>query len=62
VGITQVSPQPEKPARVLLVEDDTELGDDEAHAAAHRLAADLVLDKPFDVDDLRAAVRAAVPL
>lgn len=32
------------------------------HAEAYRLGADVVLDKPLDVDDLRVAVRALVTM
>lgn len=35
----------------------TAFGDPETHAEAGRLGAETVLDKPFDIDDLRVAVR-----
>lgn len=39
----------------------TAFGDDDTHAQAHRRHAALVLDKPFDIDDLRAAVARLLP-
>jgi DNA-binding response OmpR family regulator len=39
----------------------TAFGDDETHAQAHELGATAVFDKPFEIDELRAAVRDAVP-
>jgi CheY-like chemotaxis protein len=39
----------------------TAYGDDETHAEARDLGASAVLDKPFDLDVLRRAVREAVP-
>lgn len=39
----------------------TAFGDEETHAEARELGAVTVLDKPFDLDDLRAAVRSAAP-
>ncbi|MFT3766153.1 MAG: response regulator [Minicystis sp.] len=39
----------------------TAFGDPRTHADARALQATLVLDKPFDVDDLRAAVARIVP-
>jgi DNA-binding response OmpR family regulator len=38
----------------------TAFGDAETHADAYRLGATYVLDKPFDVDELRAAVQLAL--
>jgi DNA-binding response OmpR family regulator len=38
----------------------TAFGDAETHASAYRLGATYVLDKPFDVDELRAAVQLAL--
>jgi DNA-binding response OmpR family regulator len=40
----------------------TAFGDEDTHAEARELGAIAVLDKPFDLDDLRAVVRAAAPL
>ena len=40
----------------------TAFGDDFVHAEARELGARVVLDKPFDLDVLRAAVREAVPM
>jgi DNA-binding response OmpR family regulator len=39
----------------------TAFGDSETHAAAKRLGATAVFDKPFDVDDLRTLVCNLVP-
>lgn len=39
----------------------TAFGDRRTHAEAHALEAVMVLDKPFDIDDLRAAVARLVP-
>jgi CheY-like chemotaxis protein len=39
----------------------TAFGDDETHQEAKRLGAALVLDKPFDVEDLVEAVCALAP-
>jgi len=39
----------------------TAFGDEETHARAARLGSCLVLDKPFDMDDLLAIVRNIVP-
>jgi CheY-like chemotaxis protein len=39
----------------------TAFGTAEAHASAARLGAFAVLDKPFDLDDLMALVRSAIP-
>lgn len=38
----------------------TGFGDPETHAEALRIGAHCVLDKPFDLDDLRAAIRLAL--
>lgn len=38
----------------------TAFGDAATHAEAHRLDAQIVLDKPFDLDDLRTVVRLLV--
>jgi DNA-binding response OmpR family regulator len=38
----------------------TGFGDSPTHAEARRLGAECVLDKPFDVEELRAAVRQAL--
>jgi DNA-binding response OmpR family regulator len=38
----------------------TAFGDAETHARARKLGAECVLDKPFDLGDLRAAVRLAL--
>jgi DNA-binding response OmpR family regulator len=38
----------------------TAFGDDETHAEANRMGADVVLDKPFDPEDLLAALRRLV--
>jgi DNA-binding response OmpR family regulator len=38
----------------------TAFGDEQVHADARRLGAVAMLDKPFDLDDLRAVVRAAL--
>ncbi len=40
----------------------TAFGDEDTHTEARELGAIAVLDKPFDLDDLRAVVRAAAPL
>ncbi|MFN8544355.1 MAG: response regulator [Candidatus Binatia bacterium] len=40
----------------------TAFGDDDTHAEARELGAMRVFDKPFDLDDLRTAVRQVVPL
>jgi len=39
----------------------TAFGDEELHAEAAELGAVAVFDKPFDLDDLRSAVRAVAP-
>jgi DNA-binding response OmpR family regulator len=39
----------------------TAFGDDETHAQANELGATAVFDKPFEMEELRAAVRDAVP-
>lgn len=39
----------------------TAFGDDETRAEAHRMGADAVLNKPFDIDDLRTVVRNLLP-
>jgi CheY-like chemotaxis protein len=39
----------------------TAFGDEETHAEAKRLGAALILDKPFDIDDLLAAVGEILP-
>lgn len=38
----------------------TGFGDPETHAEARRIGAHCVLDKPFAIDDLRAAIRLAL--
>jgi DNA-binding response OmpR family regulator len=50
----RVSPTP---VPVILI---TGFGDDETHAAALAIGAECVLDKPFDLIDLRRAVRSAL--
>jgi DNA-binding response OmpR family regulator len=40
----------------------TAFGDEDTHAEALELGAVAVLDKPFDLDHLRAVVRAAAPI
>lgn len=40
----------------------TAFGDDETHAAAERLGAAAMFDKPFDVDDLLRRVEELAPL
>jgi CheY-like chemotaxis protein len=40
----------------------TAFGDDEIHQEAKRLGAALLLDKPFDIEDLVQAVLRLVPL
>jgi CheY-like chemotaxis protein len=40
----------------------TAFGDPETHAQARRLDAVAVLDKPFDLDDLRDLVRSTAPI
>lgn len=40
----------------------TAFGSDELHAEARRLGAAAVLDKPFDIDELRLLLRRLVPL
>jgi CheY-like chemotaxis protein len=47
---------PAAPPMVLM----TAFGDDDLHADAGRLGALATIDKPFDVDDLRALIRATV--
>lgn len=47
---------PEAPPVILM----TAFGNKETHREAHRLGALTVLDKPFDLDDLRAAVADAL--
>jgi CheY-like chemotaxis protein len=47
---------PEAPPVILM----TAFGNKETHREAHRLGALTVLDKPFDLDDLRAAVANAL--
>ena len=39
----------------------TAFGDEHTHADARRLGVLAILDKPFDVDDLRAIVHGALP-
>jgi DNA-binding response OmpR family regulator len=39
----------------------TAFGDAETHIEAHRLGASLVFDKPFDLEDLKAAIRKIKP-
>jgi DNA-binding response OmpR family regulator len=51
--------QGERPPPVILI---TAFGDSETHAKAARLGAEFVFDKPFDLSDLRAAVRSVVRL
>ena len=40
----------------------TAFGDDETHHRAYRLGAAAVLDKPFDLDELRRVIRQLVPM
>jgi DNA-binding response OmpR family regulator len=40
----------------------TAFGDRETHMEAYRLGADVVLNKPLDMDDLRMAVKALVAM
>jgi CheY-like chemotaxis protein len=47
---------PEAPPVILM----TAFGNKETHREAHRLGVSTVLDKPFDLDDLRAAVANAL--
>jgi CheY-like chemotaxis protein len=47
---------PAAPPMILM----TAFGDDDLHADAGRLGALATLDKPFDVDDLRALIRSTV--
>lgn len=47
------------PTRVIVI---TAFGDETSHAEARRLGAALVLDKPFELSLLRAAVRDLAPL
>jgi CheY-like chemotaxis protein len=47
------------PVPVILI---TAFGDEETHAEARELGATAVLDKPFDLDDLRALVVRAAPI
>jgi CheY-like chemotaxis protein len=47
------------PVPVILI---TAFGDEETHAEARELGATAILDKPFDLDDLRALVVRAAPI
>lgn len=40
----------------------TAFGDDDTHHKAYRLGAAAVLDKPFDLDELRQVIRRLVPM
>jgi DNA-binding response OmpR family regulator len=53
-GLSVVTPR----IPVILI---TAFGDEETHREAYQLGARWVLDKPFDLGELRTAVRAALP-